>query len=97
MQQKKRLGQPPSALDLSSCMKNELPGSTNLTCLSFEGAFHGRALGILSATRSRPAPKLDMPAFDWPVAKFPRYKYPLDANEEYNREQDRECLQSVRL
>ena len=78
-------------------MKNELPGSTNLTCLSFEGAFHGRALGILSATRSRPAPKLDMPAFDWPVAKFPRYKYPLDANEEYNREQDRECLQSVRL
>ena len=95
-QQEKRHGQPPSELDLKSVMCNEMPGSgNNLTCMSFEGGFHGRSLGILSATRSRPAPKLDMPAFDWPVAKFPRYKYPLEANEAHNREEDRKCLQTV--
>ncbi|KAK6030844.1 putative 4-aminobutyrate transaminase [Ostertagia ostertagi] len=35
---------------------------------------------------------VDIPAFDWPIAKFPRYKYPLADNKAYNDAQDKECL-----
>jgi len=39
-----------------------------------------------------------MPAFDWPAAKPPSYRYPLDIpdNLEYNKEQDRLSLADVR-
>lgn len=32
---------------------------------------------------------------DWPVASFPRYKYPLDHHVDYNAKQDMKCLQEV--
>jgi 4-aminobutyrate aminotransferase-like enzyme len=37
-----------------------------------------------------------MPAFDWPAAVPPYYRYPLDKNTEYNCEQDRLSLADVR-
>lgn len=39
--------------------------------------------------------QVDIPAFDWPIAKFPRYKYPLAQNKDYNDAQDKECLRDV--
>jgi 4-aminobutyrate aminotransferase/(S)-3-amino-2-methylpropionate transaminase len=60
-----------SATDLQAVMKNRQPGINELKILSFEGGFHGRSLGALSATRSKPIHKLDFPAFDWPVVPFP--------------------------
>ena len=77
-------------------MHNAAPGTTKLTALSFDGAFHGRTLGILSATRSKPIHKVDFPAFDWPMAEFPRYKYPLHENVEHNANEDAKSLDSVR-
>lgn len=71
--------------EISSCMMNEKPGSGNLSILSFKYGFHGRMFGSLSATRSKAIHKLDMPAFDWPCAIAPRYKYPLEEFEEYNK------------
>jgi 4-aminobutyrate aminotransferase/(S)-3-amino-2-methylpropionate transaminase len=38
----KRGGKPFTAEDLSSCMKNQAPGSPELSILSFKGGFHGR-------------------------------------------------------
>jgi 4-aminobutyrate aminotransferase/(S)-3-amino-2-methylpropionate transaminase len=38
---------------------------------------------------------MDIPSLDWPIASFPRYKYPLEENVEYNRKQDNDCLQEV--
>ena len=35
---------------------------------------------------------MDIPAFNWPIASFPRYHYPLEENVEYNRNQDLICL-----
>ena len=61
-----------SAEELSSCMKNQAPGSPHLSILSFTGGFHGRALGALSATRSKAIHKVDIPAFDW-YNMFPCY------------------------
>lgn len=78
-----------------SCMINQPPGSPRLSILSFHGAFHGRTLGSLAATHSKPIHKLDIPSFDWPIASFPKYKYPLEDNKRDNDNEDKKCLAEV--
>jgi 4-aminobutyrate aminotransferase/(S)-3-amino-2-methylpropionate transaminase len=46
--------------------------SPKYSILSFKGAFHGRTIGALSATRSKVSHKWGIPAFDWPMATYPR-------------------------
>ena len=70
----------PTQEELDSCACNSLPGSANLGILSFKSGFHGRLFGSLSTTRTNPLFKLDLPAFDWPAAEPPRYKFPLSEN-----------------
>ncbi|XP_072162609.1 4-aminobutyrate aminotransferase, mitochondrial isoform X2 [Bemisia tabaci] len=81
--------------DISSCMKNQSPGSPDLCFLSFEGAFHGRTLGALSTTRSKYIHKIDAPSFDWPVAPFPKYQYPLETYQSENKKEDESSLAAV--
>lgn len=95
-QTQKRGGKPPTGADLSSCMDQQLPGTPHLSVLGFKGAFHGRSLAMLSVTRSKAIHKVDIPAFDWPIANFPRYKYPLVKHEDHNKQQDEKCLENVR-
>jgi 4-aminobutyrate aminotransferase/(S)-3-amino-2-methylpropionate transaminase len=64
--------------------------------ISFEGGFHGRSLGALSATRSKPIHKLDIPAFDWPVVPFPASQFPLAAHAEQNRAAEARSLEAVK-
>ena len=80
----------------SSCMINMAPGSPDLSILSFEKSFHGRTLGNLSLTRSKPIHKLDIPAFKFPVAPFPEIKYPLEDHVDENRKEEQRCLSKVR-
>eukprot|EP01089_Gocevia_fonbrunei_P015757 TRINITY_DN46_c0_g1_i1.p1 TRINITY_DN46_c0_g1~~TRINITY_DN46_c0_g1_i1.p1 ORF type:complete len:504 (-),score=125.41 TRINITY_DN46_c0_g1_i1:82-1593(-) len=94
-QHKKRKGAPFTAEDLSSCMKNQEPGSPNLSILSFEGSFHGRTFGTLSTTCSKPIHKLDIPAFNWPKAPFPHIKYPLNEFKAENEKEIQRCLDQV--
>ena len=63
----------PTVEELASCMHNAEPGSANSMCAaSFEHGFHGRLFGSLSATRSKPIHKVDIPAFaNWPALPFP--------------------------
>jgi 4-aminobutyrate aminotransferase-like enzyme len=70
---------------------------TKFTCLQFfgSGAFHGRTLGALSTTHSKYIHKIDVPAFDWPVASFPQYRYPLEENQRENDAEDKRCLAEV--
>lgn len=91
----RRGGKGPDAAAFESCMSQKLPGTPRLSVLGFQGAFHGRSLCMLSVTRSKGIHKVDIPAFDWPIAKFPRYKYPLADHKEYNAQQDKECLKDV--
>jgi 4-aminobutyrate aminotransferase/(S)-3-amino-2-methylpropionate transaminase len=51
---------------------------TDAVVVSFAGAFHGRGLGPLSATHSKPIHKADLPAFPWPQVPFPASRWPLD-------------------
>lgn len=79
----------------NSCMINLPPGAPQLSLLSFKGAFHGRTLGALSTTHSKYIHKIDVPAFDWPAASFPVYKYPLADNVQENKKEDERCLAEV--
>lgn len=81
--------------ELQSCMKNAAPGSPHLSILSFEGSFHGRTFATLSATRSKELHKVDIPAFDWPAAPFPKLRYPLDQHVAENRAEEDRCLARV--
>ncbi|XP_001607115.2 4-aminobutyrate aminotransferase, mitochondrial [Nasonia vitripennis] len=92
---KHRHGEPFTKEEMESCMINKVPGSPRYSIMSFDGAFHGRTLGSLSTTHSKYIHKIDVPAFDWPIAPFPRYKYPLEANERENKEEDERCLARV--
>jgi 4-aminobutyrate aminotransferase/(S)-3-amino-2-methylpropionate transaminase len=84
-----------TAEDLAAVMKNRQPGVAALKVISFEGGFHGRTLGALSATRSKAIHKLDFPAFDWPVVPFPANRFPLAEHAEANRAAEAEALARV--
>lgn len=84
-----------SAEDLQGVMRNAQPGVSAYKIISFEGSFHGRSLGALSATRSKPIHKLDFPAFDWPVVPFPANRFPLDAHAAENAAAEARSLEAV--
>lgn len=81
--------------EIESCMNNQLPGSPQLSILSFRNSFHGRLFGSLSCTRSKAIHKLDIPAFDWPQATFPQLKYPLEEHEAENAAAEQASLDEV--
>lgn len=81
--------------EIKTAMKNQSPGSPDLAILSFTNSFHGRGFGSLSATRSKPIHKMDIPSFKWPQAPFPKLQYPLDKYESENAAEEDECLQVV--
>ena len=53
--------------------------------------------GALSATHSKALHKVDIPAFDWPVAQFPRLKYPLEEHVQENKQEEANCLAQVNM
>ncbi|KAF7988839.1 hypothetical protein HCN44_007149 [Aphidius gifuensis] len=93
--EKQRAGLTFSKEEIDTCMINKSPGSKKYSILSFHGAFHGRTLGSLSTTHSKYIHKIDVPAFDWPIASFPQYKYPLEDNINHNKNEDKRCLNEI--
>lgn len=81
--------------ELDSSMVNQEPGCPNYSLLSFDGGFHGRTMASLACTHSKAIHKIDVPSLDWPMAPFPRYRYPLQGNEAENRAEDDRCLARV--
>eukprot|EP00095_Tigriopus_kingsejongensis_P002720 maker-scaffold1343_size46188-snap-gene-0.8 protein:Tk02720 transcript:maker-scaffold1343_size46188-snap-gene-0.8-mRNA-1 annotation:"4-aminobutyrate mitochondrial" len=93
--EKERGGRALNDEEMKSCMVNQAPGTPQLSVLSFHGGFHGRTPGALSCTHSKYIHKVDVPLYDWPVADFPRYKYPLEENTSVNDAEDKRCLAQV--
>uniref|UniRef100_A0A673UNP1 4-aminobutyrate aminotransferase, mitochondrial n=1 Tax=Suricata suricatta TaxID=37032 RepID=A0A673UNP1_SURSU len=81
--------------ELETCMINQAPGCPEYSILSFMGAFHGRTLGCLATTHSKAIHKIDIPSFDWPIAPFPRLKYPLEEFVKENQQEEARCLEEV--
>jgi 4-aminobutyrate aminotransferase / (S)-3-amino-2-methylpropionate transaminase len=61
--------------------------------IAFQGGFHGRLLGALSATRSKGVHKVGIPSFKWRGCPFPEIKHPSYLHESYNKAQEDACLQ----
>ncbi|KAL0111466.1 hypothetical protein PUN28_012986 [Cardiocondyla obscurior] len=93
--EKQRQGASFTKEEVESCMMNQFPGSPRYSIMSFKGSFHGRTLACLSTTHSKYIHKMDIPAFDWPIASFPEYKYPLEENVRENKQEDKRCLAEV--
>lgn len=51
--------------------------------------------GCLATTHSKPIHKIDIPSFDWPIAPFPRLKYPLEEFVKENQQEEARCLEEV--
>uniref|UniRef100_A0A2K6DBX0 4-aminobutyrate aminotransferase, mitochondrial n=1 Tax=Macaca nemestrina TaxID=9545 RepID=A0A2K6DBX0_MACNE len=81
--------------ELETCMINQAPGCPDYSILSFMGAFHGRTMGCLATTHSKAIHKIDIPSFDWPIAPFPRLKYPLEEFVKENQQEEARCLEEV--
>jgi 4-aminobutyrate aminotransferase / (S)-3-amino-2-methylpropionate transaminase len=92
---RRRGGKGPTDADFAACMKNDQTMANAFKVLSFEGGFHGRSLGTLSATRSKAIHKVDFPAFNWPTAPFPANKFPLEENATENRAAEARTLEAV--
>jgi len=92
---RRRGGAAPTDEDLRACMLNDQPGINAFKVISFEGGFHGRSLGALSLTRSKPIHKLDIPAFRWPMVPFPTSRFPLAAHEAENRASEARSLEAI--
>ncbi|GAB6033124.1 hypothetical protein CHUAL_012734 [Chamberlinius hualienensis] len=92
---KRRGGKMYTTEDNDTARLNMAPGTTKLSIMSFDCAFHGTTFGSLASTHSKGFYKVDVPAFNWPVAPFPRYKYPLADHKIENDAEDRRCLNAV--
>ncbi|XP_072030974.1 4-aminobutyrate aminotransferase, mitochondrial-like [Amphiura filiformis] len=85
-------GGPPTQEDLDTCLVNKEPGCPPYKILSYEGSFHGRTLALMTCSHSKINHRIDMPSLDWPIAPWPQLKYPLDAFQQENREEEDRCL-----
>lgn len=79
-------------------MDNQHPGAPNdMSILSFSNSFHGRTMGAMSCTNSpRALSTMHVPRFDWPVAPYPKMKYPLEDFQAENRKEEDRCLDETR-
>lgn len=90
-------GGPKNPLELPEAAQRAIMenGGTDAVVVSFEGAFHGRGLGPLSATHSKVIHKADLPAFPWPMVRFPANKWPLEKYSEENAKAEAESLRDL--
>lgn len=95
-QRRLRGSRPYSEEELESSLINQPPGCPKLSFLSFTNAFHGRAMGALGMSHAKWFHKLDFPAPDWPIAKFPQLRYPLEEFTRENQQEENNCLEQVR-
>ncbi|XP_036395552.1 4-aminobutyrate aminotransferase, mitochondrial-like [Megalops cyprinoides] len=92
---KQRGHKEPTSEELRSSVVNQVPGCPDLSILSFMGGFHGRTLGCLATTHTKAIQKLDVPSFDWPIAPFPKLRYPLEEFVRENAQEEARCLEEV--
>ncbi|KAK0051107.1 4-aminobutyrate aminotransferase mitochondrial [Biomphalaria pfeifferi] len=95
-QRRLRGGRQPSEEEKMTSVMNRPPGSPKLSFLSFTNAFHGRCMGALAMSHAKWFHKLDFPVPDWPIATFPRLKYPLNEFKGENEREENRCLAEVR-
>lgn len=66
-----------------------------LPVIPFSKTVPPASLGCLATTHSKAIHKIDIPSFDWPIAPFPRLKYPLEDFVKENQQEEARCLEEV--
>ena len=80
----------------TSCMINLPPGTSEYEMISFDKGFHGRSLGCLSVSYSKPIHKIGIPAFKWHKVEFPSSIYCQKSNSTiFNQENEDLVLNRV--
>jgi 4-aminobutyrate aminotransferase/(S)-3-amino-2-methylpropionate transaminase len=92
-----RLGKPRSPLELPAVEQEAIlkNAGTDAVVVAFDGAFHGRGIGPLSATHSKVIHKADLPAFPWPTAPFPASRFPLGRHADDNARAEETALREL--
>jgi 4-aminobutyrate aminotransferase/(S)-3-amino-2-methylpropionate transaminase len=80
---------------MTTAYHHKAPGTPKLSALALKGGFHGRSIGCLSVSHSKPLFKLDVPMMDWPRGPFPEYLYPLEDHRRENEQEDIRCLEEI--
>lgn len=62
--------------------------------IGFEGGHHGKFLSTLSLKSVQEHNKKypGLPRHNWPIAPFPKIKYPYEDNYDYNRKEEQRCV-----
>ena len=96
-QRREAEGLPRNPLDLPAEEQDKILHNlgTDAVLVSFDGAFHGRGLGPMSATHSKLIHKADLPAYPWPSVPFPTNRWPLDQYAEENAQAEAESLAAL--
>lgn len=68
---------------------------SSLQVLGFENGSHGHSVATLSCS-DKTINKHNLPTYNWPLAPWPKLKYPLAANENRNNEEESRCLAETR-
>lgn len=71
------------------------PGAPKFKIIGFEGGNHGKFLDAMSLTKHNPDNR-GLSRLDWPIAPFPKIKFPYENNVTENREEENRCVQATR-
>jgi 4-aminobutyrate aminotransferase/(S)-3-amino-2-methylpropionate transaminase len=80
-----------------SVLEGEAPGAPNFSCLSFDGGYYGKFLNALSISNVIGKPEItkSISRQDWPIAPFPKIKYPYEEFEIENRKEEQYCIEQA--
>lgn len=68
---------------------------SSLQVLGFEHGSHGQSVATLSCS-DKAVNRHNLPTYNWPIAPWPKLKYPLSAHEEANNAEESRCLEETR-
>lgn len=79
-------------------MKNQTPGAPKFSVLGFEGGYHGKFLNTLSISdydTPKNSLKYGLSKQSWPIAPFPKIKFPYEDNYTHNRNEENRCVEAA--
>lgn len=86
-------------LDVASLRDEDLSNESvfmgnDVSALGFQNGVHGHSAATLSVSDISPY-KIASQTYDWPIAPFPKMKYPMHRYEKHNREEEDRCLEAT--
>jgi 4-aminobutyrate aminotransferase/(S)-3-amino-2-methylpropionate transaminase len=78
-----------------SVFSGSLPGAPEFAVIGFEGGAHGVSLTTMSSSSCEHINLNKVVRFNWPIAPFPKVKYPYEEYEVENKKEEERCIAQV--